>query len=50
MIYAFMLYTGPAAGHVLVKAAYARGVLAAGIPEEAQEGERPSESDLPEEP
>ena len=50
MIYAFMLYTGPAAGHALVKAAYARGGLAAGIPEEAQEGERPSESDLPEEP
>lgn len=32
MIYAFMLFTGPAAGHALVKAAYAKGVWAAGVP------------------
>lgn len=37
MIYLFMLYTGPAAGHALVKAAYARGLRAYGVPERASE-------------
>ena len=31
MVYAFMLLTGPAASHALVKAAYAQGLKAAGI-------------------
>jgi len=47
MIYALMLYTGPAATHALVKAAYARGVLAAGIPDREQSGPRPSDNPTP---